>query len=173
MSQLPDTALLSSLCVPGTHETLARYGYPISTCQNESATVSIQLAAGIRFLDVRLVAKGKGDASKQRCLAYHGISDQRIDLAEVLQQCWAFLDGVGKKEVIMMSIKSEADAAAMQACFEQVYLNPTRSRWLLDARVPTLGQARGKIVLMSRYGSSNDQVGGIHPSYWPNNLKDM
>ena len=98
--------------------------------------MAVQLAAGIRFLDVRLVAKGEGDASKQRCLAYHGITDERIDLGEVLQQCWAFLDGAGTKEVIIMSIKPEADAAALQACFEtglpqsnsfQVVLGPESS----------------------------------------------
>ncbi|KDN39389.1 PLC-like phosphodiesterase [Tilletiaria anomala UBC 951] len=173
MSKLPSSAPLSSFCIPGTHESLARYGYPISTCQNVASTVAAQLAAGIRFLDVRVNAKGKGYPSQQKLLAYHGVTDERIEFGQVLAQCWDFLDGVGKSETVIISMKPEADAATMQACFEQVYLNPTKSRWFLEPRVPTLGEARGKLILMSRYGSSSDQPGGIHPSIWPNSEKDI
>ena len=174
MSSLPDSAPLSSLCIPGTHESLARYGYPISTCQEVASTVDIQLRAGIRFLDVRVTAKGPSGSqpSEQKLLGYHGVTDERIEFGAVLQSCWNFLDNEGKGETIIMSMKPEADAAAMQACFEQVYLNPTKSRWYLDVNVPTLGQVRGKIVLLSRYGSSGQQPGGIHPTTWPNSLKD-
>ena len=55
MAALPDDLRLSRLNLPGTHETCARYGWPILNCQ--SATISGQLNAGIRLLDLRFSYK--------------------------------------------------------------------------------------------------------------------
>ncbi len=172
MASLPSSASLTSLCIPGTHESLALYGYPISTCQSSDASVAKQLLDGIRFLDVRLIAKPVGaPPAQQRLLAYHGVTDERMELSSVLDACFRFLDA-SRGETLIMSVKSEGNARETQECFEAVYLRPTRGRWFLQPRVPTLGEARGKIVLLSRYAPGNEQPGGIHPPIWPNNLKD-
>lgn len=107
LSALPDNALLSQICLPGTHESLARYGWPISTCQSTQSTVQKQLQDGIRYLDIRLVPKG--EPGQTRLLAYHGITDQRIEFGAVLTQCWQFLQSEkGRRETIIMSIKQES-----------------------------------------------------------------
>jgi 1-phosphatidylinositol phosphodiesterase len=49
---------------------------------------------GIRFLDVRLAPKGQ--QGKERLLAYHGITDERMEFRKVLEDCFSFLDGIGK-----------------------------------------------------------------------------
>lgn len=94
LSWIGDEVPLTSLCLPGTHESLALYGWPISTCQSESSSVEKQLSDGIRYLDVRLAPKGQ--IGKERLLAYHGITDERIEFGSVLKQCYDFLDTVGK-----------------------------------------------------------------------------
>lgn len=179
MSYLPDQTVLSSLCIPGTHETLARFGFPQAQCQNEQGTVSAQLRAGIRFLDIRLIAKpspdnetwdGKGD---ETLYAYHGKVDERITFDEVLNQIWEFLDGDGSDETLVMSIKSEAEMRPMQERLQRHYIAPTRDRWWLQSRVPTLGEARGKIVLFSRFGNVGEADLGLHPPVWPDNLDGL
>lgn len=179
MSALPDLPL-SALCIPGTHESLSRSGYPISACQSAEATVTKQLNDGIRFLDVRVTAKppdggdsAQVDPKQQKLYAYHGVQDQKIELGEALDKVYEFLAGAGKSECVFVSMKPEADARIMQECFEHVYLAPNKSKWFLEPRVPALGEARGKLILISRYGSSGDQPGGIHPPIWPNSSKEI
>lgn len=94
LSLLDDETCLTSLCLPGTHESLSLFGWPISTCQSPDSSVTKQLSDGIRFLDVRLSPKDL--AGKERLLAYHGITDERIEFGKVLEECFHFLDGVGK-----------------------------------------------------------------------------
>lgn len=183
MRCLPDQTLLSTLCVPGTHETLARFGFPQAKCQNVASTVTAQLHAGIRFMDIRLVVKpavcpqcSEGEKIHEgidKLYAYHGKVDERITFDEVLDQIWYFFDGPGAQETLVMSIKSEADSVDMQRCLETTYISPTRHRWWLDSRVPSLEQARGKIILFSRYGQMHDPDLGLHPPVWPDNLDGL
>lgn len=50
-----------------------------------------------------------------------------------------------------------------------------RRRWFLENRIPTLGEVRGKIIMLSRFviDKSYGYPGGISPPIWPNSLKDM
>ncbi|PWN53716.1 PLC-like phosphodiesterase, partial [Violaceomyces palustris] len=170
LSTLPSDLPLSSICLPGTHESLALYGWPISTCQSASSSVLHQLKEGIRFLDVRLSIKGKGTDS--RLLAYHGITDQRIPFDQVLEQCFDFLRGHGG-ETLIMSIKQENNVEGFKEMVMEKYVHPTQDFWFLSPRVPTLGECRGKIVLLSRFGRGDEQPGGIHPPIWPNSSKEI
>ena len=54
-------------------------------------------------------------------------------------------------------------------------LSAGRGRWFLEDRVPTLGEARGRIVMLSRFviAKSYGFPGGISPPIWPNSEKDM
>lgn len=94
LSTLPSTLPISALSLPGTHESLARYGWPVSSCQSSESNVLNQLNSGIRYFDVRMSPKGEGDQMK--LFAYHGITDQRIRLDEVLEDFYRWLDGDGK-----------------------------------------------------------------------------
>lgn len=94
LKDVSDLSPISALCLPGTHETFARYGWPISQCQEPTATISTQLRAGIRFMDFRVSPKGL--PGKERLLAFHGATDQKIELGDALQQVYDFLNGDGK-----------------------------------------------------------------------------
>lgn len=62
----------------------------------------------------------------------------------------------------------------MKRLLFDLYIEPTRSKWFLEPKIPTLGEARGKIVLFSRFGAADeDKVGGIHPPIWPDNHKGV
>lgn len=74
-----------------------------------------------------------------------------------------------------MSLKPEGgDASLMQKLLFDFYIDDMhRCQWFLEPRIPTLGEARGKVVLFSRFGSSQEQPGGICPPIWPNNYKGL
>ncbi|PWN30799.1 PLC-like phosphodiesterase [Jaminaea rosea] len=172
-SNLPSSWPISSLCLPGTHETLARYGWPITKCQSLAAVTGAQVKAGIRWMDFRVTPKG--EKGKERLLAYHGSTSQRIELGAALQPIYDWLSSDGKKETLILSLKPEggASSADVERLLYSLYITgEIRVKfWWLDNRIPTLGEARGKLVLFSRFGGGNDQPGGIHPPIWPDNFK--
>jgi len=50
--------------------------------------------------------------------------------------------------------------------------------WFLENRIPTLGEVRGKIVMLSRFGGNGEgwenglEGLGIHPSTWPDSKEE-
>ena len=47
------------------------------------------------------------------------------------------------------------------------YVNKNSGMWWLGTGMPKLRDVRGKIVMISRFGTSDSQPGGIHPPIWP------
>ncbi|SOV03472.1 related to 1-phosphatidylinositol phosphodiesterase precursor [Ustilago sp. UG-2017a] len=163
MSSLPSTDPLSSFCIPGTHESCALYGWPISACQGSTSSISYQLSRGIRFLDIRLALKGT--PGKQRLYAYHRVTDEKIEFSAILSQVYSFLTA-NPSETVLMSVKQENNMAGfLDSVF--TYINQNLNQWHLGTGMPKLGDVRAKIVLLSRFGSSTSQPGGIHPPIWP------
>lgn len=70
-----------------------------------------------------------------------------------------------------MSIKQENAQTGFKDLVLNTYVAPQPEKWFLEPRVPTLGEARGKIIMFSRFGSSDEQPGGIHPPIWPDSKK--
>lgn len=163
MSTLPSSDPLSSFCIPGSHESCALYGWPISACQESTSSIAHQLSRGIRFLDIRLALKGT--PGKQLLYAYHGVTDQKIEFSAILSQVYSFLTA-NPTETVLISVKQENNMAGfLDSVF--TYINANLPAWYLGTGMPKLGDVRGKIVLVSRLGSSNSQPGGIHPPIWP------
>ncbi len=177
MSRVSDDALLSSLLIPGTHESCAVQGNPVSICQTLS--LADQLKAGIRFLDIRC-RHYKDD------LEIHHSSDyQGINFAAVRDACITFLASHSSETIVMLvnqEYKAEGCTESFEATFwkqirDAVYQpgNETANSWILDdnATPPALGKVRGKIVLLRRFarGASN-RTGkplGIDVTAWPDN----
>ncbi|KZV99153.1 PLC-like phosphodiesterase [Exidia glandulosa HHB12029] len=166
LRDLDDNLPLSSLMLPGTHQTSALYGWPHSKCQDSS--LAVQLQQGIRVLDIRLALVDG------QLLAYHGIWPEKTSFSEIIATTLDFLDSPsGRSETVVMSVKPEDNSP----WFNQevwVHIESSRHRWLLDNRIPTLGEARGRIVLFSRFGGHGWPAGvgvGIHPPRWPDSVQ--
>lgn len=161
MSTLPDDTPIARVNLPGTHETCARWGWPISNCQ--TATITGQLLAGIRLLDLRFSYKVRrpGDSmtlmlQRGHLRAYHGIQNEYLRASACLDAIVAFLD-LHPSETVVVSIKAE-DATVD---FEQrvaALLDRRPDRWYREGRWPTLGEVRGRAVLFSRYGRGPDSA---------------
>ncbi|GAA2645041.1 phosphatidylinositol-specific phospholipase C [Streptomyces lunalinharesii] len=152
MSALGDGTPVQRLSIPGTHDSGARIGGPWVACQNTS--IAAQLAAGIRFLDVRCRAVDGVFA------IHHGAFYQELMFGDVLNACRDFLRA-HPTETVLMRVKQEYSEVSAEE-FRQVFVSYLdgkgyRSLFRLDAGLPTLGEARGRVVLLA----DADGLGGV------------
>jgi 1-phosphatidylinositol phosphodiesterase len=176
MSTLPPERPVSALSIPGTHDSGARnvavttaivgflssgamfptpenlVGSVIMVCQ--SMTIAEQLAAGIRYLDVRLGIHGAGD---EALWIHHSIIDFLLPFSSVLDQCAAFL-AAHPSEGILLCVKHEKDgdrdAGGVEFEFEvQAYVRDARWAALFrtSSSAPTVEDMRGHLVLLRRF----------------------
>lgn len=157
MSRLPDDISLADIAIPGTHDSgtaVCELGF-ITKCQ--FSPIAKQLSDGYRYLDVRLMAEG----DEMRFM--HGFTSCKtsvfggnLTLSSVLNDCYSFLRE-HPTETIIFCVKNEyggASAEDFSSLFSE-YVNKSPEMWLLTGSLPTLGHARGKLVLLRRYGDGS------------------
>lgn len=144
MSSLPDDRFLSEMSIPGTHETMSFYGGNMVICQTWSLTK--QLEAGCRFLDVRFRHYGNALPLHHGCVFQHGYLTR-----DVIEPTAEFLRS-HRTETVIMNIQDEhykpihGDLTVEQLVRNSLN-NGASGMWLPD--VPqTLGEARGKILVV-------------------------
>lgn len=157
MAGLPDGASLAALSVPGTHDTMTTGASVLAQTQDRS--LPVQLEAGIRALDIR--TRHFRDAFP----IHHGPEYLDANFTDVVRQATDFLRA-HPTETVLMRMKSEHTEAENTRTYEEtldwyVHDNPD-TRDLLDTHlwtppagydgaVPTLGQTRGKIVILQNF----------------------
>ncbi|KEP53255.1 phosphatidylinositol-specific phospholipase C, X domain protein [Rhizoctonia solani 123E] len=172
LSQTEDERPLSDVVLPGTHDSLAFYGWPVSQCQSPNQPLFTQLMSGIRVLDVRLsVVDGV-------LMAYHGAAPQRTSFSAILHTLHHFLQE-RPRECLVVSLKQEDYAYTSAQVFSRLVREEIErgeggmAMWWLENRVPRLGEVRGRCIMLSRFGGDgkeweNGLEGmGIHPTKWP------
>lgn len=171
MSRLDGELPLGDITLPGTHDCATQYVQLAWFSKCQSLDVGGQLEAGCRYLDIRLGADGK------QLKLMHGFTNCKTSafggvlyLDEVLRQCYAFLDA-HPTETVVFAVKQEhgdESVAVFQGLLDN-YVQQNPAYWLMTDTLPTLDEARGKLVLMRRF---EDEAGlglaaGI-PLLWPN-----
>ncbi|KUI52453.1 1-phosphatidylinositol phosphodiesterase [Cytospora mali] len=182
MRELRDEYPLSMLSIPGTHNSPTCYvALPSVRCQ--AVGVREQLDNGVRFLDVRVsVNKGDDDLALVHSVFPVALTGTRY-FAGLLKELYAFLDA-NPSETILMSVKREgtgrgSDRHLSQHLFKRYCGGVNAERWFTKPRIPSLGEARGKIVLIRRFNNHDalqDEHGGtgwgIDAAAWPDNCAD-
>lgn len=163
MGSLPNSTSIAQLSIPGTHDSGAR-NEPISgTAKCQNLSIADQLNAGVRYLDIRCRHIDNGFA------IHHGAIYQNLNFNDVLTACINFLNS-NPTETIIMSVKEEHTASNNTRSFEQTfdsYVQPYASRWDLGTGIPNLGDVRGKIKLLRRFGTGSPK--GIDATNWADN----
>jgi 1-phosphatidylinositol phosphodiesterase len=154
MNLIDDSANVFSLNLVGTHDCVTKYVQlsHISQCQDKN--IYEQLCMGVRALDIRVGSKG------DRLVMLHGIAkafntknklSSQMDMQDVLSQCYKFLDE-NSSETIIFQFKNDSNKE-MEKCFDNLfytYISKSKNYWYLENRIPTLHEARGKIILVRR-----------------------
>ena len=163
MASLDDTRPLSSLTIPGTHDSGALYSIADVAGKCQSLSIAEQLKLGVRFFDIRLQLRG------DKLAVVHSFVDQMTDFADVLQTMTAFLEE-HPTEVLIVSIKEDAAPKNAKTSFADAVesMLASSSAVRCDRTLPkTLAEARGGMYLIARY---QDATVGI-PAYdgWQDN----
>jgi len=165
MASLSGKKRLSEFTIPGTHDSGALHEPITGTAQCQRFPIATQLLMGVRFLDIRCVISNGGFN------IYHGSVDQHLTFDSVLTDCLSFLKS-NKGEAILMSVKKEHkedDATKFEGVFDS-YTSRNPDMWLLEDAIPTLDDARGKIVLLRRFKASRLPKGiAAAPAVWKDN----
>lgn len=173
-AKLQDRTSLSSLSMPGTHNSPCHYiALPSVRCQ--AVNITEQLNHGVRFFDLRAQPDG------QDLILVHSVFPISISgkkyLRDVLNDFYRFLDA-HPTEVLIVSLKREGTGNATDQDFSKIlheqFVKKDERRWFLQNRIPSLGEVRGKCILLRRFNTdaSVPRDFGIDGSSWADNTPD-
>lgn len=165
MKYVDDNKFLDELSIPGTHDS--------GTCSVDNDTepqssqvkcqqdyIPTQLLEGIRYFDIRL---GKGDNPGIDHGDYYLLKKDAyfMHLSDVIGYFKTFLNENPTEALIMLVSRGndEATDESVTTAFAKV-LDDNPKLFYTSSRVPTLGEVRGKIVLLRRFGLDGDSVSG-------------
>lgn len=180
MKYVNDNKFLDELSIPGTHDS--------GTCSVDNDTepqssqvkcqqdyIPTQLLEGIRYFDIRL---GKGD-NPGIC---HGDfylfkkDGNYLHLSDVIGYFKTFLNENPSEALIMLASRGndEATDESITTAFAKVMAdNP--DLFYTSSHVPTLGEVRGKIVLLRRFrldgNSASGHTWGLDLTEWDDKIK--
>ena len=155
MADLSDDKRLCELVLPGTHDSGTQFVQLAFFSKCQARSIGQQLEAGFRYLDIRLGEDESGELQLMhgftRCKT-GALTKSSLKLDDVLAECCDFLDA-HPTETVVFAVKQEHGALSV-AAFESLLdaaVRENESYWLLTDSMPTLGEARGKLVLLRRY----------------------
>ena len=168
MSHVDGSKYLDELSIPGTHDS--------GTCSVDNDTepqtslakcqqdyIPTQLLEGIRYFDIRLGKDDKnGDPGIDHGRCYLLKKDGGyMHLSDVIGYFKTFLSEKPSEALIMLVSRGndEATDESVTTAFAKV-MGKDPDLFYTSSRVPTLGEVRGKIVLLRRFGLDGDSVSG-------------
>ena len=150
MRRLDDARPVNELILPGTHSSAARTTERAFFTKCQALSVAEQLDAGFRLLDLRLVANEYGDGFLLACegsVCKSGGAALTLDV--VLRDCYAFLEQ-HPTETVLVSVQNGDETMSTHA-FQfllDAYIREAPHYWALCETLPTLGDVRGRLVLL-------------------------
>jgi 1-phosphatidylinositol phosphodiesterase len=173
MAALPASTSLAALSIPGTHETMSIHGGALTQTQEDfgdsGGTLAAQLNAGIRMIDIRARVN-----TGNTFTIHHGATYQNANFDDVLTKLSDFL-AAHPGETVIMRLKQECTGqigsctdVSGQKSFPDIFDMYMASRpglfWAPSisrstrAAMPTLGDARGKVVLAIMNGPQGGPI---------------
>lgn len=165
MGNVRDNKFLDELSIPGTHDS--------GTCSVDNDTepqtsqvkcqqdyIPTQLLEGIRYFDIRL---GKGDDPGIDHGGFYLFKKDGnfLHLSDVIGYFTTFLKENPTEALIMLVSRGndEATDEGITTAFAKV-MDENPDLFYTSSRVPTLGEVRGKIVLLRRFRLAGNSVSG-------------
>ena len=171
MRELRDETPLSALSIPGTHNSPAYYrALPSVRCQAVSPRV--QLENGVRFFDIRVQPESPHDPAKDGLILVHSVFPLSLTgtkyFRDTVNDITDFLDN-NPTETLIMSLKREGTGDATDAQLGRLlrkHYATDVDRWFTEPRIPSLGEARGKIVIIRRFGLDDSLKSELNAAGW-------
>lgn len=180
MSHVDGSKYLDELSIPGTHDS--------GTCSVDNDTepqssqvkcqqdyIPTQLLEGIRYFDIRL-GKGNDPGICHGDFYLFKKDGNYLHLSDVIGYFKTFLNENPSEALIMLASRGndEATDESITTAFAKVMAdNP--DLFYTSSHVPTLGEVRGKIVLLRRFAlagnSVNGHTWGLDLTEWDDKIK--
>lgn len=157
MREFKDETPVSALSMPGTHNS-PTYHRALPSVRCQAVGIREQLDNGVRFFDIRVQPEDPEDRNNETLNLVHGVFPISLTgnklFRDLVNEVFAFLDQ-NPSETLVMSIKREGPGthndAQLSRRLRDHYAGDV-NRWFTAPRIPTLGEARRKIILMRRFG---------------------
>lgn len=164
MAELEDGRSIRTLSIPGTHDSGALYSFAGLFGKCQTLGIPRQLDIGVRFLDLRL------RLVNDELMVYHNFVDQKANFDDVLEELVSFLKE-NPTEFLIVSLKEEDEPLRSGKKFSEALeakLLQYPEVVCTDDNLPeTVGSARGKMYIASRYEDST--MGMDCAAGWQNN----
>ncbi|MBQ8414533.1 MAG: phosphatidylinositol-specific phospholipase C domain-containing protein [Clostridia bacterium] len=151
MSELDDDRGVNTLFIPGTHDSGATHSIADLSGKCQSLSIKEQLKLGVRFFDLRLQLKNN------RLVVVHSFVDQATDFEDVLSCMIDFLKE-NPSEFLLVSFKEDNDPSGSDIDFTDKLEEMLKAESLVSRETDlpaTVGEARGKLHVISRYKNSS------------------
>lgn len=162
MGRLADNAYLDQISIPGTHDSATGNGTTLdSFARTQELTVSEQFGAGIRAFDLRPSVDGND------LKIYHGVVPTELSFSEAIGELCRLLDeNPSEFVVVLMRHEDDHESADEKALWSGLMSEYLASPDLSDRLVRfnrnlTVGDMRGKILLLSRDRYADKPFGGF------------
>ena len=139
--------------MPGTHDSSTKYVDISPIFMTQDGSVSEQLYRGARYFDMRFeLQKDKrlvAVHSAASCRKAYGVKAEKLTAADAVEMCADFLKK-NPGETVLFQLK-EGNGKTGTVFFDAFYEQCIKGQediWFLENRIPTLGEVRGKIVLL-------------------------
>ncbi|MDY7965379.1 phosphatidylinositol-specific phospholipase C domain-containing protein [Bacillus thuringiensis] len=161
MANIPNSRRIGELSIPGTHGSMALHGgfagAPGDIAINQTMNLETQLNSGIRYIDIRCRHYHNNFA------IHHGrIYQHAFFGSHVLEPVIRFLRR-NPSETILMRIQEEynptGNTRTFAETFESFWAPNQRYFWNRNSDNPTLGEVRGKIILLQQFPSNRGWFG--------------
>ncbi|ROW04626.1 hypothetical protein VPNG_07395 [Cytospora leucostoma] len=206
MSTYPDDTPLALLNIPGTHDSAtwnytqatqdalsnitADDGegvYPPAVFRCQSASIIASLNAGVRFFDLRYAL----DPTGTKLVFWHSMAllSEVATVGDVVTAFYYWLDRHPSEAVILSfqyegsTIANAASNSTDQSLLFDILNSTTAARYVEQTHdvLPTLGEARGKVVLFKRFdldalpAKYGEALPGLHlsPALWTDDGPDI
>ena len=164
MSYLDDDTSLTTITIPGTHDSAAfTKAWPFIATQNMN--IVEQLNAGIRYFDLRC---GVRDDVVEMV---HGPTYLGLKLEEALDSMYAWL-AEHPSEALIVQIKRDRKEQRTKMDFSHAIwkvMAPKSERWRTANTIPCLGEMRGRIQLFRRFEGPSLVDWGMDVTRWQDN----
>lgn len=167
MERLDDNEYLSQVSIPGTHDSATGEGWTgwlgetfgASMGLTQELTIAQQLECGVRAFDLRPCV------NENELVINHGILQTKAVFPETLKQLCKFVTD-HPTEFVVVVIRHESDGDdnssqwnnMMNSCLNDESIRPMLADYKRDI---TVGELRGKVLVLSRDKYATKAIGGI------------
>lgn len=181
MKELKDETPLSGLSIPGTHNS-PTYHRALPSVRCQAVSTRTQLENGVRFFDIRVQPESPKHPTKDGLLLVHSVFPIALlggkYFRDLVNEIYDFLDK-NPSETLVMSVKREGVGDSTDAQLSRIlkdHYAGDPNRWYTAPHMPSLREARRKIVLIRRFGLDESLKGeyggagwGINAETWADN----